>query len=139
MAKSSQLPPIDGLLDLACRDGVDIRPTLLRVVTDLYVQKPSHSAEEERQYVELATGLVDAVDAGTRQIVTATLRAYPAAPAPVLHKLTGEAAAPPKPKTAAAPRDELTELFFSARPDERRLILTNLVPAGIARVPAGAP
>ncbi|HXD46610.1 MAG TPA: DUF2336 domain-containing protein [Pseudolabrys sp.] len=128
MAKSSQLPPIDGLLDLACRDGVDIRPTLLRVVTDLYVQKASHTAEEERQYVELATGLVDAVDTATREIVTATLRAYAAAPAAVLHKLTGEAPAPVKPPAAAAARDELTEMFMTARPDERRLILANLVP-----------
>ena len=54
MAKSSAYPPLDSLVDLACRDGVDIRPTLLRVLTDLYVQKPAHSAEEETQYVELA-------------------------------------------------------------------------------------
>lgn len=128
MPKSPQLPAIDGLLDLACRDGVDIRPTLLRVVTDLYVQKASHTADEERQYVELATGLVDAVDLATRDIVAMTLRAYPAAPAAVLHKLTGEAPAPAKQAAAPAPRDELTELFFSARPDERRLILANLMP-----------
>ena len=75
MPKPSSLQPIDGLLDLACRDGVDIRPTLLRVVTDLYVQKPAHTAAEETQYVELATGLVDAVDAATRDIVMNTLRA----------------------------------------------------------------
>ena len=72
MPKASPPPPIDGLLDLACRDGVDIRPTLLRVVTDLYVQKPSHTADEETQYIELATGLVDTVDAATRDTVAAT-------------------------------------------------------------------
>jgi hypothetical protein len=57
--KSSAYPPLDGLVDLACRDGVDIRPTLLRVLTDLYVQKPKHSAEEETQYAELALGLIE--------------------------------------------------------------------------------
>jgi len=147
MPKTSTLPPLDGLLDLACRDGVDIRPTLLRVATDLYVQKPAHTAAEETQYIELAGGLVDAVDAATRAIVTATLRAYPAAPAAVLEKLTGETAAlakPPRPAatlaapTTPAPRDELTELFFTARPDERRLILANLVPAATARRPTHA-
>ena len=145
MSKPSALPPIDGLLDLACRDGVDIRPTLLRVVTDLYVQKPVHTAAEETQYVELASGLVDAVDAATRAIVTATLRAYPAAPAAVLGKLTGETPAPVRPPVPAvtpappaAARDELTELFFSARPDERRLILANLVPPATGRMPAHA-
>lgn len=134
MAKSPARPPIDGLLDLACRDGVDIRPTLLRVLTDLYVQKPFHTAEEETQYVALATGLVDAVDAATREIVTATLRAYPAAPAAILVRLTGETSAAPKPAVTAPPaRDELVDLFFSARPDERRLILANLVPRDAAR------
>ena len=49
--KSFAYTPLDGLVDLACRDGVDIRPTLLRVLTDLYVQRPTHSADEETQYV----------------------------------------------------------------------------------------
>ena len=144
MPKPSSLQPIDGLLDLACRDGVDIRPTLLRVVTDLYVQKPAHTAAEETQYVELATGLVDAVDAATRDIVMNTLRAYPAAPAAVLGKLTGEPPAQLKPSvpatepTAGGARDELTEVFMTARPDERRLILANLVPMTSDRMPARA-
>src|SRR5450756_1909727 len=73
MAKSSAYPPLDSLVDLACRDGVDIRPTLLRVLTDLYVQKPAHSAEEETQYVELARGLIDAVDAATLAIAARRL------------------------------------------------------------------
>src|SRR5512143_655696 len=106
MSKPSALPPIDGLLDLACRDGVDIRPTLLRVLTDLYVQKPVHTSEEETQYIELATGLIDAVDNATRATVVATLRAYPAAPAAVLTKLTGEAPPPQKPASPPAARDE---------------------------------
>lgn len=140
MPKPVNLPPIDGLLDLACRDGVDIRPTLLRVLTDLYVQKPLHTAEEETQYIELATGLIDAVDATTRETVAATLRAYPAAPTTVLRKLGGLPAvsAPPPAPSAPPARDELTELFFSARPDERRLILDNLVPPGTARPMAHA-
>lgn len=136
MPKSTTLSPIDGLLDLACRDGVDIRPTLLRVLTDLYVQKPFHTAEEETQYIELAIGLVDAVDTTTRATVAATLRAYPAAPAAVMQELAGEASPPVKPQKAPPASDELTELFFSARPDERRLILANLVPTGPAMRPA---
>jgi hypothetical protein len=130
MPKSTTLSPIDGLLDLACRDGVDVRPTLLRVLTDLYVQKPFHTAEEETQYIELVIGLVDAVDDTTRATVATILGAYPTAPAAVMRKLVGEATNPSKrPKTPPA-SDELTELFFSARPDERRLILANLVPTG---------
>ncbi|MGA9499440.1 MAG: hypothetical protein WBV52_04330, partial [Pseudolabrys sp.] len=73
--KFSASDPLDSLVDLACRDGVDIRPTLLRVITDLYVQKPIHGLEEETQFVELALGLIDAVDASTRAAVAALLSA----------------------------------------------------------------
>ena len=125
MVKPSASNPLDSLVDLACRDGVDIRPTLLRVVTDLYVQKPVHSAEEETQFVELALGLVEAVDPQTRATVAATLSAYPAAPAVVLRKLAGVISSGPS--TAGEPnRNDLIDLFFSASPEERRLILINL-------------
>ena len=123
MVKLPASSPLDSLVDLACRDGVEIRPTLLRVVTDLYVQKPSHSPEEEAQYVELALGLIDAVDPLTRGTVTATLSAYPGAPELVLRKL---ASLPLASRRGDAEGDDLIELFFDANTDERRLILTNL-------------
>ncbi|MBI1205091.1 MAG: hypothetical protein GC182_21510 [Rhodopseudomonas sp.] len=85
---------LDGLVDLACRDGVDVRPTLLRVLTDLYVQKASHSAFEQIQYVELALGLIDGVDDATREAVAASLASYPAAPAAVLDRLAGRTVSP---------------------------------------------
>jgi hypothetical protein len=125
MVKPSASNPLDSLVDLACRDGVDIRPTLLRVVTDLYVQKPIHSPEEETQFAELALGLVEAVDAQTRATVAATLSAYPAAPPVVLRKLASMTS--PGAVVAGEPeRNELIDLFFSASPEERRLILVNL-------------
>jgi uncharacterized protein (DUF2336 family) len=134
MVKPSLSNPLDSLVDLACRDGVDIRPTLLRVLTDLYVQKPVHSPEEETQFVELALGLVDAVDPQTRATVAAALAAYPAAPDVVVGRLN----TPISPRAAAggqAGQDDLIDLFFSASPEERRLILVNLefVSANTAR------
>jgi hypothetical protein len=129
MANSFAYSTLDGLVDLACRDGVDVRPTLLRVLTDLYVQKPIHTAIEEAQYIELAGRLIDTVDTSTRAAVAARLSAYPAAPAAILRKL---AAASAPPSAAAPARDakpskpDLAELFFAATADERRLILTNL-------------
>jgi len=127
---SSTYAPLDSLLDLACRDGVDIRPTLLRVITDLYIQKPTHSSEEETQYAELALGLIDAVDEATRATVAARLGNYAAAPHVVLRKLgvapapAGTGAPPAVPAGHAAP--DPAEAFFSAAADERRVILTNL-------------
>ncbi len=138
MSKSSTYPSLDGLFDLACRDGVDIRPTLLRVLTDLYVQKPGHTADEEAQYVELAGHLIEAVDPATRATVAARLAGYAAAPEVILRKLGAAGAPAParvepaSPPQAAAP--DLAALFFTANADERRLILINLDVA--AEIPA---
>ena len=103
MVKSSAYSPLDSLVDLACRDGVDVRPTLLRVITDLYVQKPAHTAEEETQYVELALGLIGAVDEQTRAAVAARLSGYAEAPQIVLQRLAVSSAEPPAPRQYRAP------------------------------------
>lgn len=128
MAKSSAYPTLDGLFDLACREGVEIRPTLLRVLTDLYVQTPGHSADEEAQYVELATRLIEAADATTRAAVKARLSAYPKAPTAILRLLANAVI---RPAEHAAPvrapaKPDLIELFFMADAEARRLILLNL-------------
>src|SRR5262249_51277555 len=85
----------------------------------------THGFDEETQYVELALGLIDAVDAPTRAAVASRLLAYPGAPAAILRKLANG----PPPATGAGEGPEgcdLIELFFSAPPEERRLILINL-------------
>jgi hypothetical protein len=76
-----------GLAGLAELNGIDVRPTLLRVLTDLYLQKSRHSEEEERHYSELALRLIDLVDVPTRASIAAKLAAYAAAPAPVIRRL----------------------------------------------------
>lgn len=83
----SLFPGFDGLMTLSRREGVDVRPTLLRVLTDLYVQTRVHSEDEQRQFVELATRLIDQVDDATRAAVKARLAVYPSTPVPILQKL----------------------------------------------------
>jgi hypothetical protein len=87
MTTPALFPGFDGLMTLSRREGVDIRPTLLRVLTDLYVQANAHSGEEERQFVELTSRLIDQVDDATRAAVRARLAIYPGTPAEVLRKL----------------------------------------------------
>jgi hypothetical protein len=87
MTKPPFFPGFDGLMTLSRREGVDIRPTLLRVLTDLYVQASAHSADEERQFVELTSRLIDEVDDATRAAVRARLAIYPGTPAEVLSRL----------------------------------------------------
>src|SRR6266702_4511933 len=62
-------PELNGLVKLSDRNGIDIRPTLLRVVTDLYLQKPVHTEEESQRYERLALKLIEHVDAKTRATI----------------------------------------------------------------------
>jgi hypothetical protein len=80
-------PTFNGLLDLAQRDGVDIRPTLLRVITDSYIQSATHSPSDERQYSELALRLLGETDIPGRASVAARLAEYPLAPRAVIQDL----------------------------------------------------
>ncbi|MGH6780242.1 MAG: DUF2336 domain-containing protein [Bradyrhizobium sp.] len=102
MTTPPPFPGFDGLMTLSRREGVDIRPTLLRVLTDLYVQTSAHSSEEARQFVELTSRLIDEVDDATRAAVRSRLAVYPATPPAIRDKL-GITPAPAN-QDAAAPR-----------------------------------
>jgi hypothetical protein len=156
MTAAPLFPGFDGLMTLSRREGVDIRPTLLRVLTDLYVQASAHSADEERQFVELTSRLIEQVDDATRAAVRARLAVYPATPPEIMRKLglprahpdrkvplappiaAPAAAAPARVPTEAElrmasslamrPNDaaEISDMFFAANASERALILHNL-------------
>ncbi|KPF98172.1 flagellar biosynthesis protein FlhF [Rhodopseudomonas sp. AAP120] len=87
MTQSAPFPGFDGLMSLSRREGIDIRPTLLRVLTDLYVQGGVHTREEEQQFVELTSRLIDEVDDATRAAVRARLSVYPYTPEPIARRL----------------------------------------------------
>lgn len=144
--RSVLFPGLDSLVGLA-RHGVDVKPTLLRVLTDLYVQKHTHTHDEERQYVELALRLIDAVDAETRTTVTRRLSNYRNAPREILSRLAGETSLPASAdetarraaaelhKAQAASLGEkltrveasaLTGRFFAADAEGRRRLLADL-------------
>lgn len=161
MAAIPTFPGFDGLMALSHREGVDIRPTLLRVLTDLYVQTPTHSDEEEQHYVALASRLIEEVDDATRAMVRARLSIYPRTPAALARQLA-IAASPeppaqdtaPPPATADEPVEnegadvpppmpappmlpahavQLSELFFAAGREQRLKILHRLDEAPLPR------
>ena len=80
-------PALEGLVGLASKDRIDINPTLLRVLTDLYVTQPTHSSEEEQQYTELAMRLLDVVDVDARKSLAQRLARYSQAPLPIVQRL----------------------------------------------------
>lgn len=82
---------LEDMLDLGHGDGVDMRPTLLRVLTDLYLQRPTHTPEDERYYTELALRLIDATDVPERAALAARLAPYPSAPRAVIERLAHDA------------------------------------------------
>src|SRR6201997_3734119 len=137
---------LDRLARLAGPGDPDMRPTLLRVLTELYVQTPTHTADEERHYTELALRLLEAADFNNRAAVAQRLAQYRSPPRRVVERLAADIhnvngrrqplwpsgskmrdgeltrEAPIATHTATA----LNELFFAANADERRLILLNL-------------
>jgi hypothetical protein len=157
MTKSPLLSGFDGLMTLSRREGVDIRPTLLRVLTDLYVQTNSHTADEELQFVELASRLIDQVDDATRAVVRARLAVYPHTPAVIARKLgllraeagppagqasdaeakdlrrprasDAEAPAPARLSMLPADASRISDMFFAADSRERAAILDDLANA----------
>jgi hypothetical protein len=86
MVNFSTPPGLEGLFDLD-RKGVDIRPTLLRVLTDQYLRTPVHSPDEERHYTELAMRLIDETDIATRAAVSVRLAPQACAPRSIMLQL----------------------------------------------------
>jgi hypothetical protein len=124
MAKLATFPRLDNLVELAVT-GADIRPALLAALTDMYVQRPFHTDEEDRQYCELVQRLLEGVDRGTRAEITAKLFDHPTTPPPALLNILAKQAEP-EPDQAEPPAAicrALAEVFAAATSDERRLIL----------------
>lgn len=78
---------LEGLAELGSRNALDMRPTLLRVLTDLYVHRLSHTPAEERHYTELALRLLEAVDVPTRAAVARRFASYLSPPLRVMQWL----------------------------------------------------
>jgi hypothetical protein len=86
MVNFSTPPGLEGLFDLD-RKGVDIRPTLLRVLTDQYLRTSVHTPDEERHYTELAMRLIDETDIATRAAVSVRLAPHSYAPRSIMLQL----------------------------------------------------
>jgi hypothetical protein len=116
MTTLPSLPGFDGLITLSRREGVDIRPTLLRVLTDLYVQANAHSGDEARQFVELTSRLIDEVDDATRAAVRARLAVYPGTPVEVARKLGLKPASPDQPVPLAPEISAISSAVAPVKP-----------------------
>jgi hypothetical protein len=85
----------DTLIEVGDRPGTDITARLLLALTALYVQRPTHTVEEQQQYIELAQRLIDKVEGATRSAVARILQRHPDAPAGVVERLGGRQSSRP--------------------------------------------
>lgn len=144
-------PGFEGLFDLD-RKGVDIRPTLLRVLTDQYLQSPVHSPDDIRHYTELAMRLLDETDIATRAAVSVRLASHACAPRSIMLQLARDVLEVAEPVLLHSP--VLTPADCDAIIEERGACYADILsrrgkpaqapePAPVARVepllPAAAP
>lgn len=121
------------LSDIGLRGGVDMRPTLLRVLTDLYVQKLTHTSDEERHYTVLALRLLDSVDVKTRAAVAVRLANHLSPPRSIIERLAADL-----PEVAAALRSKRavqTPVAFAAA--ERNPAVGTIAHPSAAQAPRG--
>jgi hypothetical protein len=131
---------LEDLLDPGQGDGIDMRPTLLRVLTDLYLQRPTHTPDDERHFTELALRLIDATEVSARAALARRLADYPAAPRAVIERLACdviEVAAPvlKHPCLTGADREAIAQLCGEAHAE----ILAALPPAAPPPPPPARP
>jgi uncharacterized protein (DUF2336 family) len=81
------LSGLEGLVALGRHGGLNMKPILLRVITDQFVSQPRHPARDIGQYEELARQLIADVDVPTALAVARRLGGHPDAPAAIIEKL----------------------------------------------------
>src|SRR5262245_50907583 len=91
MTAAAAFADLEGLRDLVDGNAADMGGRLLRTLTDLYLQRPTHTPEDEHYYTELALRLIDAAALSERAVLAARLASYPSAPLPVLERLARDA------------------------------------------------
>jgi uncharacterized protein (DUF2336 family) len=114
MMFDEQWPRLEGLFALSQARGLDVRPTLLRVLTDMFVESGPRTDIEIQRFAELATHLIDQVDEDTRIVVAGKLGPCPFAPRVVIDKLIGSEPEPAGRIIEASPLLSLDDLWTLA-------------------------
>jgi Uncharacterised protein conserved in bacteria (DUF2336) len=143
MARYVTPPGLEGLTELD-RKHVDIRPTLLRVLTDQYLHSAVHSADDVQHYTELAMRLFEETDIATRSAIAMRLAPHASAPRAVMLHLANDVIEVAEPVLLHSPC--LTQADCAAISQERgrehaRILSMRSGPAisSIAASPVAAP
>lgn len=83
----SDTPDVTGLIELSRDPGLDLKPVILRVQTDLFLAAPIRDRAVLSSFASLATGLISTVDDETLLTVARKLASCPETPQAVLAAL----------------------------------------------------
>ncbi|GAC1330690.1 MAG: hypothetical protein NVSMB26_08330 [Beijerinckiaceae bacterium] len=86
------LSGLEGLVALGKTGGLNMKPILLRVITDQFVSQPRHPAADIAQYSELAQQMIEEADGATVLGVAKRIAAHPDAPPAVIERLLSKGA-----------------------------------------------
>jgi uncharacterized protein (DUF2336 family) len=75
---------------LGKREELELRPVLLRVLTDMFVAQPTHARDEIKQFEAIILGLVGHADQQTRDMIAAKLARFGATPPSVVERLMAD-------------------------------------------------
>lgn len=69
-----------GLKSLSETSRLDMKPVMMRVLTDLFVSKPHHAPDDIAQFAEISARILDQVDEDTLEVVARKLGPHPQTP-----------------------------------------------------------
>ena len=69
-----------GLKSLSETSRLDMKPVMMRVLTDLFVSKPHHAPDDVVQFAEISARILDQVDEDTLELVARKLGPHPQTP-----------------------------------------------------------
>ena len=126
MQKRNNLPPaLQGLAALNLHDSLDMRPVLLRVMTDLFAASAAPREEDCAEFAEMAISMLGDVDATTLAAVARTLSTTRFAPAALVDRLLllgGDAA-----ETLLSQQADMSPERLTALVEEGPLSLVSLI------------
>jgi uncharacterized protein (DUF2336 family) len=112
---SPRLPQVQRLIGLARSNGIDVRPTLMRVLVDQFVAEPHHTAAEVTRFGELILNLMTKAEAGDRAVIAEKLADHPQTPAAVARRLAADKAEIALPILARSRALSDDDLFLAVR------------------------
>lgn len=115
------LTPLQDLVALGKRGDIEIRPVLLRALTDMFISRGDHTPGEIRQFEAVALGLLEHTDAPTRSLVAAKLARFGATPPAVAARLIALGGGPAEEFLAHSTLVDRASLQRLATHGERRL------------------